>query len=395
MRIFVVGNINSGKSYIVNKLAKKFPSYKILSIDEFRKKYSDGTNEKEIETRKIFAEAILNYKDAIIEFSGGIAITSLFIDKLRINSILVIEVEEDVDMCIERTINKDFSKIPYPTYGESLKDTIRRLDLEFKNHCIEKNFHKCILCHYKVKSIIDIDELPLEQYEITIKLVDEFESYYDCMFAFGSLGRREINKYSDVDIFIKTTDSITLVEEKIKNIFPNSEILIQKHQIDIYIKNHLLELCLITDLKEAQLFYYKSEIKDVNQTILLKYDRLNLELEQLLRDYVYDFKEEFIFTISRFKYYVKTLPRIILKNDLYKYYFHNNIIVHEYVKLVYFIKGNRNFSYLPRHAYEMIDSSIWKILIFTFDKDLEEHYSEIKKCSDDIIAKAYEYLKGI
>lgn len=37
MRIFVVGNINSGKSHIVNKLIKKYPSYNILSIDEFRK----------------------------------------------------------------------------------------------------------------------------------------------------------------------------------------------------------------------------------------------------------------------------------------------------------------------------------------------------------------------
>lgn len=46
MRIFVVGNINAGKSYIVSKLVKKYPLYKVLSIDEFRKKYSDSRIEK-------------------------------------------------------------------------------------------------------------------------------------------------------------------------------------------------------------------------------------------------------------------------------------------------------------------------------------------------------------
>ncbi|NLG81943.1 MAG: hypothetical protein GX490_05440 [Bacilli bacterium] len=145
MRIFVVENINSGKSHIVNKLIKKYPSYNILSIDEFRKKHSDGSIEKEIQTRNIFANEIIKHKDTIIEFSGGNTITSLFVDKLRQNSVVILEVEENVNICLERTKSKDFSKIPYPTYSESLEDTIRRLDIEFRNNSIEKNFMNTVL----------------------------------------------------------------------------------------------------------------------------------------------------------------------------------------------------------------------------------------------------------
>lgn len=395
MRIFVVGNINSGKSHIVNKLIKKYPSYNILSIDEFRKKHSDGSIEKEIQTRNIFANEIIKHKDSIIEFSGGNTITSLFVDKLRQNSVVILEVEENVNICLERTKSKDFSKIPYPTYSESLEDTIRRLDIEFRNNCIEKNFMNTVLQHYKVNSNDDINELPLDQFEITIKLVDSFENIYDCLFAFGSLGRREVKKYSDVDLFLKTANNVSIVEDQIKNIFPESEIIIQRNQIDAYINNHLLEINLIQDLKDAQLFYKKSEIKNVSNTILLGNEELNLSLENLLKNFNYDFKDEFTYTISRLKYYVNSLPRLILKNDLYKFYFHNNIIVHEYVKLVYFINGNRDYSYLPRHSYEMINTFIWKRLIFTFDKDQEEHYNVIKELTEDIILRAYEYLNNI
>ena len=253
MRIFVVGNINSGKSYIVSKLKKKYSSYKVLSIDEFRKNYSDGSIDKEICTRNLFSEEILKSNDAIIEFSGGNTITSLFINELRLNSIIIIEVQEKLDICIDRIKNKDFSKIPYPVYSEKLEETIKRLDNEFKNDCIKLNFKNRILSHYKINSSLDINELPLDQYAYTINLTDKLLNKYDCLFAFGSLGRREVQKYSGVDLFIKTENSIDEVLKEIKDIYPSSEIIIQKNQLAIYINNILIELNIIKDLKEAQL----------------------------------------------------------------------------------------------------------------------------------------------
>ena len=263
MRIFVVGNINAGKSYVASKLKKKYPSYKFLSIDEFRINYSDGSIDKEMHTRAIFAAEILKNKDAIIEFSGGETITTLFVDELRINSIVIIEVQEELDVCIERIKNKNFSIIPYPVYSEKLEETIKRLDNEFKNEIIKSNFKESILSHYKIHSSLDINELPLDQCDYTIKLTDYFLNKYDCLFAYGSLGRREIQKYSDVDLFIKTDKSIDEVFKDVKDVFPESEIIVQRNQLAIYINGILIELNIIKDLKEAQLYYVKSEIKRV------------------------------------------------------------------------------------------------------------------------------------
>ncbi|NLG81942.1 MAG: hypothetical protein GX490_05435, partial [Bacilli bacterium] len=102
------------------------------------------------------------------------------------------------------------------------------------------------------------------------------------------MGRREVKKYSDVDLFLKTANNVSIVEDQIKNIFPESEIIIQRNQIDVYINNHLLEINLIQDLKDAQLFYKKSEIKNVSNTILLGNEELYLSLENLLKNFSYD-----------------------------------------------------------------------------------------------------------
>ena len=39
MKIFVLGNINAGKSYAIERLCKLLPDYTVLQIDEYRKKY--------------------------------------------------------------------------------------------------------------------------------------------------------------------------------------------------------------------------------------------------------------------------------------------------------------------------------------------------------------------
>ena len=110
MKIFILGNINSGKSYVITKLKNIFPNYQILTIDNYRIKYADGSLEKELETRKLFADDILKYDNAIIEFSGGKTITDLFINELKVNSFIIIEVYEDVNVCIKRIKDKDFQK---------------------------------------------------------------------------------------------------------------------------------------------------------------------------------------------------------------------------------------------------------------------------------------------
>ena len=42
------------------------------------------------------------------------------------------------------------------------------------------------------------------------------------------------------------------------------------------------------------------------------------------------------------------------KGDVYKYYFHTNIIIHEYMKLNYFLDGKTEYSYLPKQGMDYI-----------------------------------------
>ena len=71
MRIFVFGNINAGKTFLVSKLKDDyFPNYPVLSIDKYRKKYGDNSIEKEIFSQDKFVEDVFKTKDCIVECTG-------------------------------------------------------------------------------------------------------------------------------------------------------------------------------------------------------------------------------------------------------------------------------------------------------------------------------------
>jgi hypothetical protein len=392
VRLFVVGNINAGKSFVVNKLKNLYPNYPVLSIDEYRKQFADGTIEKEEATRKLFADDIVKYCNAIIEFSGGSTISSLFVERLRMNSVVVLEVKKTVDKCIDRLAQKDFSTIPYPKYSERIEDTIKRLDEEFAKGAIDQNFKETVLGKLIINSNDDLKELPLKQYEQTIHLVERLEGQYSSMFAFGTMGRRKLNRYSDVDLFLWTQDPVEIVQSRIISLYPNAEIILQKNQIAVFNDGVLIEINVIKELREAQLFYKKSEIRNVRETVLLGDNQLIESLQELLDTYKDDFRDEFIFTMERLKYYVNSLPRISLKGDLYKYYFHSNIVVHEYLKLSYFLKGFKEYSYLPKNAHQFLSENEWGSLLYSFGNKQKEHYNTVKELVEELIEKANKYL---
>ena len=96
-------------------------------------------------------------------------------------------------------------------------------------------------------------------------------------------------------------------------------------------------------------------------------------------------KEIVDFTIERLDYYVESLKRLILKNDEYKYYFHNNIVVHEYVRLKAFLNGEFAYNYLPHNAKQYLTEEEWKNILYSFGDNQETHYQIVRKMSDDII----------
>ena len=391
----MVGNINAGKSFLVKKLKKKFEDYPVLSIDDYRMVYGDGSIQKEVELRKIFANDILSKKNAIIEFSGGETISSLFIDKIRDNSVIVFELHEKADLCIERIKFKDFSKIPYPKFEEKITETIKRLDNEFKENMINNNFKNKIIKKYKFNTYYDLlEELPLKQYEILIKLVDAFEGKYNNLYAFGSLGSGTININSDIDLFLITEKSIEEVVKDLKPLFKDAEYIVQKNQIAVFVEDQLLEINVIKSVFDSQLYYLKSEIKNVEKTVLLGGEKLINSLNNIIANKQDDFLDEFDYTIARLKYYTKSLERIIKKNDRYKFYFHNNIVIHEIVRLKYFMSGERKFNYLPKYVDKYIELNTIKSLQFDLKDNMVKHVEVIKEIVDNVLKDATDYRKN-
>jgi hypothetical protein len=392
MKIFVLGNINSGKSYVVSKLKKIFPDYPVLAIDEYRINHSNGSIDSELKTRNLFANDILKHNNAIIEYSGGSMITNLFINELKINSFIIIEVTEDVNVCLKRIQNKDFSKIPYPIFEESLEDTIIRLDKEFKNDSVKTNFKDKFLHRFKISSIDDLSILPLKQYAEALKISNHLQNGYKAIVLYGSLGRRKMNQNSDLDIFLYTDKSINAVYEDLLFIYPDSKFLFLKNQIVIYYEDQLIELSIISNLDDIQLYYVKSEIKNIKKTILLGYDQYHEQIENIVENYKENLVVEFMYTMQRLEYFNLSLKRLIKKQDDYKYFFHTNIIIHEYIRLTYFMTGKREYSYLPVDALNYISHDVFQKLIYNVGDDKFKHSKSVNSLVRQILEQASLYL---
>ena len=385
MRIFIVGNINSGKTYFSKKLIKKYPNYAYLSIDEYRMKSGDGSLEKELEIRKLFANDILKIEDAIIEFSGGETITQYFIDDLKMNSFIMIEICENVQVCLEKIADKNFNQIPYPQFEEKIEDTIMRLDSEFKNKLIDKSFKDKYLKKYIINSSEDVNALPLEKYELLFQIINKLKIIYKNIISFGSLGRGDINKLSDIDLFLLTQNEFSVVVNDIKRLIKYDDILYLRNQIVLYIGDEMVEIIFINNIQEVREFYKKSEITNVKKTLLVGEHSLIPRLQYLLDNYIIDFDKELSSFVQRLQYFVKSLKKIERKQDSYKFYFHNNIIIHEYVKVKSFLNGNYKYSYLPKNSRDLLKEEEWNSLIYNFNDDMNKHIENVKKTVNQLL----------
>mgnify|MGYP003405055827 CR=1 FL=1 len=107
MKIFVLGNINAGKSYVIERLRRLLPDYSVLQVDEYRKQYCDGSIEKEEWLWSYFANEVLAQEKAIVEFSGGGKIAENIIAGLIPKTCIILKIVEDVAVCLNRIKTKD------------------------------------------------------------------------------------------------------------------------------------------------------------------------------------------------------------------------------------------------------------------------------------------------
>lgn len=381
MRLFVVGNISSGKSYIIDKIKPLLPNYHVLKIDDYRVNNCDGSLEKELKMWIEFPKEVLKFNDVIVELSGGGEVANNIINQLEENSFLVLYVDTNPNICVERSKTKDFQRTPYPKeFKESIEETIIRLGENFEGQ-INKTWSKAINI-IKVCSNIDVTKLPLLQYHELFKLKDSLVDYKGSMFTFGSTARGLMDYSSDVDTYFLCKET----KENILKILSKKFDIVKIMQDEFIIRENgvLVEMNYIDDINKALFFYSTSQIKNPYKTILK--DDFGIVSELIKASKIGVDKNKIVgYTIDRLDYYVESLPRIMLKNDEYKYYFHNNIVIHEYLKLKAFLNDVFDYSYLPKNAKDYLTNEEWMKLIYIFGDNMTKHYEIVRIMSDEII----------
>jgi len=133
MKIFLFGNVGSGKSTIAHEIVAQHPEIEYLAIDEYRKRFSDGSMEAEKATQQRFVgDVTLDAKIQLIECSGlgdvGLGLQDKF-EKYE-EPVLVVVLMLTADECIQRIANRVWDT-PFPKDHDHILDWIERVDLFF------------------------------------------------------------------------------------------------------------------------------------------------------------------------------------------------------------------------------------------------------------------------
>ncbi|MBF4395692.1 hypothetical protein EAY12_20700, partial [Vibrio anguillarum] len=109
MHIYIFGNLNSGKTMLSKQMQGRLPEFTYLSLDEYRIRFGDGTEQGEQLACEHFLAAVKQQENAIVEFTGYGQTASLLTNQLdRKTGILI---------CCTRDIEKSINAIDDEKYS--------------------------------------------------------------------------------------------------------------------------------------------------------------------------------------------------------------------------------------------------------------------------------------
>lgn len=119
MKILVFGNIGSGKSTLSRVISEKLNEFELVEIDDFRKRYGDGTMEAEQVAKRNFYNAIVPEKNQIIEVMGAGDTGEALFETMQSmpEQKLVIILKTPLEECILRLKERQWV-VPYPAPPE-------------------------------------------------------------------------------------------------------------------------------------------------------------------------------------------------------------------------------------------------------------------------------------
>lgn len=398
MRFFILGNINAGKSTFAKKiqlyLKSKGLEYPILSIDDFRKKYGNGSKKSENIAQNKFYLSINKTQNAIIEMVGFGDIATNIIESLDKNSCIIIYIESPLNICLKRlkTKKKMLESIPYPESINNIEKTIHNLNAYFTRGKLQEKWKKVYLIFYKINTMDNLSDfikrLPLEHYHYLSEVIHILKSNnYKKLVSFGGLGRCDINIFSDLDLILITKKKISQVYELLKNFFEKMKyfkIYALDEKIIINIHSHIvIEIAVVYKFCEYIQFYHGSSITNISKSILLGNEKLEKEIKHLIINYKPNVINRDICE-KKISYYVELLQKAYFANDDFRFYFMNNLIVNQVVRVLCLKENITEFLYCPKNINTLVKKYNVKTILWGMITDKQKH-----------IDKLFNFLKNI
>ena len=393
MRFFILGNINAGKSTFAKNiqlhLQGKGLEYPILSIDDFRKIHGDGSQRKENMAQYKFNSSIKKTKNAIIEMVGFGSIATNIIESLGKNSCVIIYIECPLNVCLKRlkAKKKVLENVPYPESINNIEKTIKNLDAYFRLGKLQEKWNNVCLKFYKIDITSDlnsfIETLPLEHYHYLSEIIYVFKSKnYKKLISFGGLGRCDINIFSDLDLILITKKEVKFVYELLKNFFEYLrikyfKIYILDEKIVIKFSIHIvIEIAVVNKFSAYIQFYHGSNIIDISKSILLGNEILEKEIKYLLTNHI-PIKYNRDICEKKINYYIELLQKAYFTDDDFRFYFMNNLIVNQVIRVLCLRENITEFLYCPKNINELIKKYKVKTILYDMITDKQKHINKL------------------
>lgn len=171
MKILVFGNIGSGKSTLSSVLSDKLNEFELVAIDDFRKRYGDGTMEAEQVAKRSFYGAIVPEKNQIIEVMGaGDTGEALFETMQSLpEQKLIIILKTPLEECILRLKERQWV-VPYPAPPEKAFSLAEETNPLIHSGAMHGKWSQMSAC-----TVVDMDNISEESIKELLLIIQDME----------------------------------------------------------------------------------------------------------------------------------------------------------------------------------------------------------------------------
>ncbi|MBM94482.1 MAG: hypothetical protein CMI09_01330 [Oceanospirillaceae bacterium] len=399
MKIFVIGNIASGKTTLCHRIVDEYPSYKRIAIDDYRRAFGDGSVSGEEVAVSNFINDVVKCRDCVVEFSGlGPVAESLrkALKKTNEKGVFFICNRPESD-CISSSEKRDYSLIPYPREYSSIEvpeEIIRRNSNQYEIEIVKDTWDGLVRYIYKVDNtpFVNVEDLCLDHHGTIDKIFTWSNSVDDILelISFGSLSSWRLKPASDLDLICVTSLSEKEFQRKLLQVIGNrSESLCFDGKVVIYVGNIKVEFLIANSFSDVSVYYAES-YPECHSGSIIKGTSGTLHELSVTKSGSYIKKSSIEYFLNEMIYYARSLNYLADRLDNYRYYFHLNIVLYRAIQIESFIAGDFEHIYLPRDRLKELADFPWGIFFVDNFKIRNGQVEDVMKYVDSVTKRLNE-----